>query len=747
MNALFYSWEDTDDLQNDEVFLLSTPHSSRPINNRISDRTPPSKDKDNLNNEEREKKTSLEGGVAEVQKTDSVSKPCKSPTTKAKVTVSESRLPNTKSKEMGSPKSGPVTRLQKTSSNLSSPCESKHLSSRSKRENSIKTANILKNTENRGDSKVIRTSKRKSTELIEECYQLEILQCSNKTFDNVNTVLEDMENEHYSPRRTTRKAISNLSTKSTKKESEADVRLSQDEDNNEIEYKNKLRKNINNGFSNSVSGQSNKAALAENGVQNMTSNQRSNIAFQYSTITKKEDIKETNNESKRPKRKSATKTDDCNQTNILKKHVSGDNGDDSLFERFESPKNKKNKENVGRIRKSVDDKMGIDESKGSSQQGENEENHNLRRSKRKCDQSILYFSDREKDEQQSKDSPPRLKTPPNNVSIDNHFVMCPGALIEEESTVTVRSARRRKSAVGNCKLSPISPCNLDGEYSVRSSCSEDIGFLPSGWRIYSSFDSSLGGVSNDVNHLVDRIGEVFHSDRDADNESVVDADETVVDTKSDTLSGCGEILKEHNASSSVGSKIVFQEKEQIENTELQVSLTFLNADAISEARGKDGDSCGNVKRKRNEEEEPTKARKCKRLSVASDSDQDDFVESAWYTSESGVKDTYRSSVAERVKIQRAIAESLQECGLPITVSEPSSPPQIQFTGRKRKSVLQSSPFAEITNTCRKKRERAKSEGRIRTNTRSIVRQSQNGRIQQPRSACLIPNDPFSFDDY
>jgi hypothetical protein len=198
------------------------------------------------------------------------------------------------------------------------------------------------------------------------------------------------------------------------------------------------------------------------------------------------------------------------------------------------------------------------------------------------------------------------------------------------------------------------------------------------------------------------------------------------------------------AISAVRGKDMVQKNKQVENTELQVSLTFINEGAISTVRGKDGDSNGNAKRKRNNEEEP-KARKCKRLSVDLDSHPDELVESG-YTSESGVKHTYRSSVAERVKINRAIYESLKECGSPAT--EPVSSPQIQLTGRKRKCVLQSSPFSEITNTCKKRRERAKSEGRIKASTRrSIVRKSQDGKIGQPRSACLIPNDPFSFDDY
>ena len=705
MNVVFviYSCESTDDVENEEVFLVSTPRSSRRIKREILDRTPPNKENRNTG-KEREKVTSSEHGTDKgydnVERNESVPKP-RTFTMKTKAMESKSNLASTGANEIESIKTERGTRL----SNYSSTDESKPMSSSSKCENSdivIKT---------KGDSKDIRRSKRKSTEVVKESNKSGILQCSNKTSGNVSMVLKDLDHEFF---KSTEKGHKN--------------KLQQVGENIEIKSKTKLRSNRNhkNTFVKNVSSQSDNAASSKKSEQ---LNLNSNEEFQCSAIIKKDGIKETAS----PKGKSATHLCDINQTSMLEKPVPGDNCNDCFIK---SPRTKKNNGNVKRNRRSIDDQIGAHESKEYDQQDCNEKNHSLRRSKRKCNKANANFSDNEEDEQQSKDSPLRLQTPPKNVSNENHFAMCPGALIEVESTFATRSARRRKSAVGSCKLSPISPCNPGGnEYSVRSSCSEDIEFLPSGLRIYSSFGSSLGGVSKDVKDLVDRIGEQFYADDG-------DAAETRKDVKSETD---GEILRGRTVefSSSQFSKDVSQKNELVDNNELQVSLTFMNTDAISFARGKDGDFIENIKRKRNDEDEPTKARKCKRLSVNVDCRPDDKSESGIIdTSVSDVIDTYRSSVAERVKLNRALFESLQACSSPI-----AEPPQTYLTGRKRKTVLQSSPFAEITNTCKKRRERTQSERKVKKSTRLMARKNLNERTEHPRSACLIPNDPFSFDDY
>jgi hypothetical protein len=657
MNVLsvIYSSGNTDDVENDEVFLVSTPRSSRQNKSKISDHLSPNKG--NLHNrKEQQEVTSPDGdrdkGNGNFQKADSLPKP-RAPTTK---TMCESNLRST---DIENPKCVPGTRLQKSSSNHSSLGKNKPRSSNNDNKNGGKTATVMKN---KGDGKDIKRSKRKSTEVVEECNQADMLQRFNKTCGNV-IVLQGLGNEHYvQSTKTAGKVISNV--KSTKKEYKSE--LQPGEENSELKYK-------------------------------------------------------------------------TEQTSELAKQVPGDNCDESVIK---SPCTGKSNRKVNRNLKSLDDKMGVRGSKESDQHRDEERNHKLRRNKRKCKKTDFDFSDTEKDEEESKDSPLGLNTPTKNVPNGDHFAMCPGALIEEESTLTVRSVRRRKSAVGSCKLSPISPCNHpDGEYSVRSSCSEDVEFLPSGLRIYSSFGSSLDGVSKDVKDLVDRMGEQLHSDGG-------NVAETPEDAKSEMV--CGRILRERNvdSSSSMWSKDVSQIKEQDESTNLQVSLNSANTEPITFAAEKDGDCSRNFKRKRNDETEPTNARKCKRISVDLDSRPDDASESEVLdTSVSNVLDTYRSSVAERVKLNRALFESLQACSSPF--AEPVSSPEIHFTGRKRGSALHSSPFAEITNTCKKRRERAQSEEcRIKTSTRSNASKTKSGRTgKHPRSACLTPNDPFNFDDF
>ena len=676
---------------------MSKPRRSQRNKKEILDSIPSSKE--DFNNKEQEK-TFVEENSCEyydiVQNVYSLSKPF-TPTTKLAIDAQEIECPI----------SGPVTRLQKASSNSSSPSASKHLLSSVKRENGDKTSSLRRNIEKR-------ETKRKSAEVLKDC-------------NNFDAVLDDTEDEHCSTKRTARKASEN-----SKKSDKAEVQLSKDEDIRETESRNKLRHGEKNVKLSSKTVCT-RLAWEKNGEQCAKSNQSAYKAnsFQYSTITKNVE-REPNCQSKSPKI-ADTRMDECNKTVILNEPESGDdNGEVSLLK---SPKNQKKigRDNPRKNTKSTNNTIGPNDGIEPNRNGDE---------LRKQNTEYIIISDLSGTEVDGQKSP-HLKTPAENFSNDNHFTICPGALFEDENTGTVRSVRRRKSAISECTLSPILPCNVNGEYCVRSR-SEDIEFLPLDLPIYSSFGSSLGVVSRDVNHLVDRIGEEFHTDDG--NEVNADGDETLVNPARDTLSSYDEIVKEHNfePSTSPKTKDLFRQniKGQIDNTELQVSVTYINLDEIPSARGEDKEASGNVKRKRNEEE-PMKARKCKRLSDDSDCHLDDLIENG-YTSEGEAQDIYRSSVAERVKLQRAINQSLQECGLPSIVSEPLTSPQVQLKGRKRKNVLQSSPFAEITNTCKKKRERAKSEGRITTR---IFRPNQYRKSQQPRSACLIPNDPFSFDDY
>lgn len=626
-----------------------------------------------------------------------------SPTLRAKNTVPQS---STGAKEIESQKSRPVTRLQKAS-NLSSPGEGKNieLASHKPDRSPSKLKNTIEYQSQRQD--YIGGSKRKSTEVTEELDKFENSGCSISTLDNSNVVLKEVENENdilsrRSPR--TGKPILNLPIiREKENESKAEVHSSQNEENDGIEWKNRLRSQKNNGGM-GFSGLTLKS-LKETKEQSLTSNQNFNFANKciYSASTKKG--KTERNKSKRPKREFFNKIGESYETTIpvSEDHII-DNGEDEKRESTETLRN-------------------ID--KESDRPGRNESNDKLR-----CNRAIsCEVRDTDEDLQYSKDSP-RLKTPTKKVS-NNNFAMCPGALIQGES-LTLRSTRRRQSAVGDCKLSPISPCNLDGQYSVLSSCSEDIEFLPSGFRVYSSFGSSLGDVYKDVNHIVDQIG-------DGDHEN-----ENVFDPKSDASTGSSEIACRLGGSYTVQSGT----KDRVNGAEMQVSLTFMNVRAFSAGCGgkEEGSSAtsATAKRKRmlNEEEESSSGRKCKRLSIASNGGQVTPVENG-ITSEIGENDSFRSSVAERVKLNRAISESLQQCVL-LGVSDGDS--AMRLTGEKRMNVLQSSPFVEITNTGKKRKERAKSEGRIRTSARSIVNRNKNGR-SQPLSACLTPNDPFSFDDY
>ncbi|XP_028398191.1 protein chiffon-like [Dendronephthya gigantea] len=693
-SSLSTSCDDTGDSLDDDIFLLSSPRVPPRNRNKVSNPKLPSEE--NLNNDEKHEKMALVGDVVvghgSIQETADVSVRSSPTTRKAKNT--EPR-PNTGAEEMENRKSRPVTRLQKAS-NLSSPCESKkiELASHKSPNKSKNTIDYLKQSND-----YIGGNKGKSTEVgnMEELNNFENLESStNGTLDNSNAVLGEMKNEdNISPRRSsrTRKSILNSPILGKKEnESETKVHLSQKGENDGIEWKNRLR-------SQTVEEKNNgEQPLKEAKEKSLTSNQNSKFAnkCKYSANTKDRKCEERNSGTKRRKRESINKIGDRNQTSVpVSEH--------NIIEN----RSNRERENNDMLKNTDNDKSSWKE---ADRRGRNEEEKLRENREIRCE-----VGDTDEEMQHSKDSP-RLKTPSKKVS-NNNFAMCPGALIYEESG-TLRSARRRQSAVGDCKLSPITPCNLDGEYSVLSSCSEDIEFLPSGLRIYSSFGSSLGDVYKDINHSVDQI-----EDGDYENENVFDP-------KSDAPAGCSEIAC---------------------STEMQVSLTFMNVHAISAGCvGKDegaSATTATTKRKRilNEEEESITGRKCKRLSVASDGEQVAQEENG-LTLEIGVSDSFRSSVAERVKLNRAICESLLQHDL--LVSEGDSPvrPLVGPIGRKRKNVLQSSPFVEITNTGKKRKERAKSESRVRRSVCSVVKQNKNGRSKL-LSACLTPNDPFSFDDY
>ena len=668
---MIYSSENTD-----EVFLVSTPRSSQ--RNKTEGTTEREGNVDNIKEHQKASPGARAGeGCDNIEGTYSTAKSC---TSSAKRTIADCCLSNTCIEEMKSPKSG------RKAFSSSSPSENQHLPS-SRREKRNSTGNSLKHIKDTGKMK------RKSIEAIEKCN--EVVQVSKNKHDNVPAVLEAVKNEH-SPRRTTRRTLANLSTKSSEKGSEAQIQLSGN--NHIITCTGRTEKSA---ISGKVSGHD-LAVLVENGKQYLSSNLISNF-------------------SKQPKRKCVTKIKDCTETSESIEKLS-----EVVLKIANS---EKNEGEVEKCSSSVDGKMGINESTNSCQ-GVTDEGIHILDSKKKQGNCNYDFSATNENEQHSHD-PPRLNTPSKNISDQHRFEMCPGALTEEKNTMTVKSARRRKSVVAECKLSPIPPCNLGGEYSVRSSCSEGIEFLPSGLpsglRVYSSFGSSLDGVSKEINHLVHRIAGEFHTDGDNDKDDDVDGDVTLVDVKSIEK----EFSEEH--SYSTRKKNTAQGKKTVDDIEFSLTCT------------KDNDCSVNIKRKRIEDEEQDD-RQCKRLSVASDSFPDDSVD-CMLTSEDKQDITFRSSVAERVKLQRAINESLEGLNSPNTsVAELLSSPQVQCRGRKRKTVLQSSPFAEITNTCKKRRERAKSESRVRKTTRLISRQNRNNK-KQPRSACLTPNDPFRFDDY
>lgn len=97
-----------------------------------------------------------------------------------------------------------------------------------------------------------------------------------------------------------------------------------------------------------------------------------------------------------------------------------------------------------------------------------------------------------------------------------------------------------------------------------------------------------------------------------------------------------------------------------------------------------------------------------------------------------------------------MSESLQEYNnMNKSTEEPPSVPQVEVTVRKHRNVFTTSPFVEVTNTCKKGRERAKSDSRLGNfggkTGRPLNNWNEKRRGKHLRSACLIPNDPFSFN--
>ena len=310
-------------------------------------------------------------------------------------------------------------------------------------------------------------------------------------------------------------------------------------------------------------------------------------------------------------------------------------------------------------------------------------------------------------------------------------------VLDEDTRIGKRESHKRKRSADALKrlddldLSPILP--RDPSVGGFVSFSDEAGFPTAYSPIYSSLGSSFGNVSKSVNVLVHRIENQLGSDS---------LTSTPVN-ESDSRRKASVVLSPGSGSEVKNSTVVQHANEKSEKPVLLVALALLDSDIITRHNSV-GSGNGNdfplIKRKRSLEDdvEQSKPRKSKRLVEVSSLESDH----------------YRSSVAERVKIQRAISESLQEYERMSTAKDPKcsptrSSPRVTAT-RRMPGKFSSSPFVEITNTCPKQRQRAKSDGRM-VKLSATCRSSLKKRIDYrsknpPLSACLIPNDPFSFND-
>lgn len=340
-------------------------------------------------------------------------------------------------------------------------------------------------------------------------------------------------------------------------------------------------------------------------------------------------------------------------------------------------------------------------------------------------------------------------------------------VLDEDTRVRKRKSHKRKRSADALKdldgldLSPILP--RDPSVGGSVSFSDEADFPTAYSPIYSSLGSSFGNLSKGVNILVDRIEDQLSSERRSALAS--DSLTSTPVNASGSRRKASVALSPGSVSDVKNSTVVQRANEKSEKPVLQVALAQLDTDIVARHNSVgsgNGTDFSLIKRKRSLEDdvEQSKPSKCKRLvevsSLESDAERNSKCKDYWedVTSVDVFQDNFRSSVAERVKIQRAISESLQEYERMSTAEDPkSSParssPRVTVTRRKSRN-FSSSPFAEITNTCTKQRQRAKSDGRmgkLSATCRSSLKTTIDYRSKrQPLSACLIPNDPFGFND-
>lgn len=337
-------------------------------------------------------------------------------------------------------------------------------------------------------------------------------------------------------------------------------------------------------------------------------------------------------------------------------------------------------------------------------------------------------------------------------------------VLDENERINERHSLRRKLDVDSVKcfdglqLSPILPCNPNG-CSVLSSCSIDAGFLPSGLPVYSSLGSSFGDVSRGVNSLVKRIENESNSERN--NENFNPNSSELVSPVSVKSSPKTSVTSRTSGSGEESSSVIQSScREKCEKSVLQIPLDYLNSNTITShdfvGSENENDSLL-IKRKRspNEGGEHNKARKCKRMFEESDQDSETKGNFLWneisngFTPE-GSEVSFQSCIAERVKLQRALSESCQILRQESFLEGPKSSPRVPTTSLKRRNGSTSSPFVELTNIATIRRGRAKSFGGLRhfngTARKYLNQWNKNGRSGQSRSACLTPNDPYSFND-
>lgn len=327
-------------------------------------------------------------------------------------------------------------------------------------------------------------------------------------------------------------------------------------------------------------------------------------------------------------------------------------------------------------------------------------------------------------------------------------------VLNEDTRIGKSRSNKRKRNVDALKrpdgleLSPILPCDPRVGGSFSYPYGDEADFLPSGLPVYSSLGSSFG----------DRIENRFNLESNKYTGACANHSDL-------TSTPVGAKFSRRKASVTLSpgsvSDVVQHVNEKSEKPVLKVALAQLDSDIIARhnsIRSCNGNDFPLIKRKRSLEDdlEHSKARKCKRIveESGSVSGAERNSKQSGFTLEDVFDVDFRSSVAERVKLLRALSESLQEY-TGTSASEDSKScqpsPTVKMTRKKSRIVISSSPFVEITNKCIKQRQRAMSDERLGklsvTGRRSSLKKSMEYRSErQSVSACLTPNDPFSFTE-